>query len=97
MIYSCNLADDNPLYSIENNLKEIKSILKKNFVPLQFWFFENLMVLNPGKCHCLLINKDIAKKSIELGNKTLYAETKQKLFGLIIYKDLNFRNHKIRL
>ena len=32
----------------------------------------------------LVINKDIANESFELGNKTLHAEAKKKFYGLII-------------
>ena len=49
-------------------------MLKKNFKLLQGRFYENHMVLNLGKCHYVIINKDIAKESIELGKKTLHAE-----------------------
>ena len=59
-------------------------MLKKNFELLQGWFYENHMVLNPGKCHYLIINKDITNESIELGKKTLHAEAEQKLLGIII-------------
>ena len=92
--YICNFADDNSLYSIENNFKEDKTRLKKNFEILRGWFYENHTVLNPGKCHYLIINKDIANESIELGKKTLHAEAEQKLLGIIIDKDLNFQSHK---
>ena len=50
-------------------------------------------ILNPRNCHYLIINKDIANESIELGKKTLHAETEQKLLGIIIDKDLNFESH----
>ena len=65
-----NFADDYSLYSIEDNFKEVKTMLKKNFELLRGWFYENHMVLNPGKCHYLIINKDITNESIELGKKT---------------------------
>ena len=52
--YICNFADHNSLYSIEDNFKEIKTMLKKNFEHLKGWFYENHMVLNPGK-FCYLI------------------------------------------
>ena len=42
------------------------------------------MVLNLGKCHYVIINKDIANESIELGKKTLHAQAEQKLLGIII-------------
>ena len=33
--YICNFANDNSLYSIEDNFKEVKTMLKKNFELLQ--------------------------------------------------------------
>ena len=51
------------------------------------------MVLNRGKCHYLIINKDIINESIELGEKILHAEAEQKLLGIIIDKDLNVQGH----
>ena len=89
----CKFADHNSLYSIKDYFKEVKTILKKNFELLIGWFYENNMVLNPGKCHYLVINKDIAIESIELDGKILHAEAEQKLLGIIIDKDLNFQNH----
>ena len=62
--YICNFADDNSLYSIEDNLKEVKTILKKNVELVQGWFYENHIVLNRGKSHYLIINKDIINESI---------------------------------
>ena len=50
------------------------------------------MVLNPRKRHCLIINKDIANESIELGKTTLPAYAQQKRLGLIKDKDLNFQS-----
>ena len=49
-------------------------MLKKNFELLQGWLDENHMVRNTGKCHYLIINKDRANESIELGKNTLHAE-----------------------
>ena len=91
--YTCNFADDISLYPIEDNFKEVKTILKKNFELLQGLFYENHMVLNPGKCHYLVINKDISNESIELDEKILHAEAEKKLLGIIIDKDLNFQSH----
>ena len=51
------------------------------------------MVLNLGKRHYLIINKDIANESIELGKKTLYPEAEQKLLFTMINKDLYFQSH----
>lgn len=79
--YICNFADDNLSYSIEDNFKEVKTMVKRNC-----W---NHMVLNPRKCQYLKLNKDISSESIDLGKKTLHPEAEQKLLGIIIDKDLN--------
>ena len=50
-VYICNFADDDSLYSIEDNFKEVKMILRKKFELLQVWFYKNHMVLNLGKCY----------------------------------------------
>ena len=78
---------------MEDNFKEVKANLRKNFELLQVWFYENHMALNPGKCHYLTINKDIANESIELGKKTLHDEAEQKLFVKVIHKHLNFESN----
>ena len=38
------------------------------------WFNENHTIVNPGKCHNLIICKSITNESIELGTKILHAE-----------------------
>ena len=91
--YICNFADDNLLYSIEENSKDVKTIVKKNFELVQVQFYKHRIVLNPGKCHYLVRNKDTANESIKLGKKTLHAKAEQKRLGIIIDKDLKFQNH----
>ena len=51
------------------------------------------MILNTRKGWNLIINKDIANASIELGKTTLHAEAEQKVFGIIIDKDLYLQGH----
>ena len=69
------------------------SILKKKFECMQESFYENHMILNLGKCNYLPINKDIAKKFIELDKKTPHAEAAKKIIGLRTDKNLNFLNY----
>ena len=75
--YTCNFADNNSLYSIKDNFKEVKTIVKKNFKLKQVRFHENDRVLNPGKGQYLIRNKDTANESIKLGKKTLHVEAEQ--------------------
>ena len=66
------------------------SNLKKNFELLQVWFYENHMVIDPGKDHYLIIHKDIANESIELIIDLLIIDL---LINLLII-DKNFQGHK---
>ena len=91
--YICNFADDNLLHSIEENFNDVKTIVKKNFKIVQVQFYKHCIVLNPGKCHYLVRNKDTANESIKLGKKTLHAKAEQKRLGIIIDTDLKFQNH----
>ena len=72
-VYICNFADDNSLYSIEDNFRDVKTIVKKNFKLVQVQFYKNRMVLNPGKCQYLIRNKGTTNEYIKLGKKTLNA------------------------
>ena len=62
----CNYADDNTLYSIGKSLNMVKENLKINFLIMQKWFYENHMVLNPGKCHYLVLGKRSNSDTINL-------------------------------
>ena len=88
--YICNFVDNNSLYLVEDNLKDVKTIVKKNFKLVQVQFYKNRMVQNPGKFHYLITTKDTSNESIKLAKKTLHAEAEQKLLGKIIDKDLKF-------
>ena len=55
-----NYADDNNL-SISGEDKElIKSMLLSDFMIVENWFFENYMILNPGKCYFMCIGKNVS-------------------------------------
>ena len=91
--YICNFVDNNLLYLVEDNSKDVKTIVNKNVKLVQVQFYRNRMVLNPGKFHYLITNKATSNESIKLSKKTLHAEAEQKLLGKIIDKDLKFQNH----
>ena len=46
-----NYADDNTLFNYGDNVDIVFQNLSVDFGILKEWFFENFMVLNPGKCH----------------------------------------------
>ena len=48
-VFLSNYADDTTLYSAGENHNTDRSILNKNLLSLQKWFYDNYMVSNPSK------------------------------------------------
>ena len=46
----CNYGDDNTLYPSGNDANTVIIKLKQDFSKIFKWFYENVMILNPGKC-----------------------------------------------
>ena len=49
-----NYADDSTLYAYNKHLETVICNLRQKFSILSNWFYDNYMVLNPGKCHLML-------------------------------------------
>ena len=85
----CNYADDNTLYSIGKSLNMVKENLKINFLIMQKWFYENHMVLNPGKCHYLVLGNRSNSDTINLNGTKLASSGYEKLLGIFTDHDLH--------
>ena len=53
----CNFADDNTVYSCQNDLKTILEDLRYDMVTLLRWFKENSMKVNPKKFKFVILGK----------------------------------------
>ena len=53
-----NYADDNSLFTTGTDIRLINQMLLSDFRTINNWFYENSMILNPGKCHFMSIGKD---------------------------------------
>ena len=62
----CNYANDNTIYSIGKSLNMVKKNVKINFLITQKWFYENHVILNPWKCHYLVLEKRLNSDAINL-------------------------------
>ena len=49
-----NYAGDSTLYAYNKNLEPVIFNLRQECSILSNWFYDNYMVLNPGKCHVML-------------------------------------------
>ena len=65
-----NYADDTTLYSIGENHNTTRNILNKNFLSLQKWFYDNYMVLNPGKCCYMSFGSNLDRSGLILEDST---------------------------
>ena len=89
-----NYAADTTLYLIGENHNTNRNILNKIFLSLQKWFYDNYMVLNPGKCCYMSFgsNPDNSDLILEDSTKILSAEEYVAL-GVTIDNRLTFYNH----
>ena len=89
-----NYADDATLYSVGENHNTNRNILSKNVLSLQKWFYDNYMVLNPGKCCYMSFgsNPDQSDLILEDSTKVPSAE-KYVILRVAIDNRLTFYNH----
>ena len=66
----------------------VKENLKINFLIMQKWFYENHMVLNPGKCHYLVLGNRSNSDTINLNGTKLASSSHEKLLGILIDRDI---------
>jgi hypothetical protein len=89
----CNYADDNTLYSGRKYLHQVISDLKHDFTNLNKWFFDNSMVLNPEKCHFMLLGHNGEVPDFVYGDIILKNSKIEKILGITIDHKLNFEQH----
>ena len=90
-----NYADDTTVYATENDVKELLNVLQKETTIVLNWFKSNEMKSNDDKCHLFVANKD--NLTINLGCETIKSSDSVKLLGIIIDKQLNFKEHVTKL
>ena len=57
-----NYADNSNLFTPETDIQLIKKMLSSDFRTVSNWFYENITILNHGKCHFMSIAKDTHDK-----------------------------------
>ena len=66
--------------------------MKEGVTILNTWFHENLMALNPGKCHYTVITDKGPSHNIVLNNKKITNSNTEKLLGILLDKKLKFES-----
>ena len=65
-------------------MQKVKSNLEMDFMILHKWFHENQMVLNPSKCHYIVIDDDDPSHKIILNNNKISNSNEEKLLGILL-------------
>ena len=74
-------------------MQKIKNDLEMDFMIFHKWFHENHMVLNPGKCHYIVIGDNGATQKIILNNNEIASSNEGKFLGILLDSKLNFDSH----
>ena len=86
-----NYADDNTIYSVDDNVTNLLKTLETETNLVLKWFRINEMKANDDKCHLLVANQE--NVSVTLGNKIIEATDSVELLGVTIDKNLDLNEH----
>ena len=93
----CNYADDTTLYSCDHKVKTVITKLEQSANHLAKWFPENLMKLNEGKYHLIIIGTRKEKVSMSVGQVQIEESDEEKLLGVTLDKKLSLKKHALTL
>ena len=86
-----NYADDNTVYSVDDNLTDLLIILQTETDLVLKWIRLNEMKSNDGKSHLLIANQE--NVSVSLGNEIIEATNSVELLDEKIDKNLDLNDH----
>ena len=86
-----NYADDNTIYSVDDNVTNLLKTLETETNQVLKWFRINEMKANDDKCHLLVANQE--NVSVTLGNEIIEATDSVELLGVTIDKNLDLNEH----
>ena len=86
-----NSADDNSIYSVDDNVTNLLKTLETETNQVLKWFRINEMKANDDKSHLLIANQE--NVSVTLGNEIIEATDSVELVGVTIDKNLDLNEH----
>ena len=89
----CNFADDTTIFAADCQLDRVLERLETDALVLSKWFPENFMKLNEGKCHLLTFGTSKDDIKVTVGEAIVKESSEEKLLGVTIDKNLNFKSH----
>ena len=89
----CNFADDNTLYSCDQNLDRLVEKLENSADSVIKWFNYNYMKLNESKCKILICGNKEEVIIAKVGSKKIIESHEVTLLGCEIDRELKFNDH----
>ena len=89
----CNYADDSTLYASGESLFIITENLKADFLRISKWFHENCMIINPDKCHFMVLGDSNCTYNFTCNGTTIESSKEEKVLGITIDDKLIFTSH----
>ena len=89
----CSFAEDTTIFAADCQLDSVLERLETDALVLSKWFPENFMKLNEGKCHLLTFGTSQDDIKITVGEAIVKESSEEKLLGVTIDKNLNFKSH----
>ena len=90
MIQICSFAADILFYVCDKDLNTLYNRLEHDTALAAEWFENNFMKLNQDKCHLLVSGHKHETVLAKIGEKKIWESNKQKMFGVVIDRNLNF-------
>ena len=91
--YPCNFADDTSLNAFDMSLENLISNLENDTLSVILWFENNFMKLNEDKCHFIIAANTNEHLWVKVGKELIWESSEEKLLGVTIDKNLNFKSH----
>ena len=89
----CNYADDNTLFSCEENFDLVYEKLRSDFAILSKWYFDNFLVLNAGKCHFMTLGTGNTFFDFQCDDVIIENKQEELILGILIDNELSFQSH----
>ena len=89
----CNFADDTTPHTCDQDLDTLLKKLEHDSLNAIEWFKNNYMKLNEDKCHLIIAGHKYENVWAMIGESRIWETDKQKLLGVHIDNQLNFKYH----
>ena len=89
----CDYPDDSTLYASGESLSITIESLKADFLRISKWLHENFMVLNPDKCHFMVLGDSNCTCNLTCNGATIERSKEENVLGRTIGHKLTFTSH----